>query len=174
MRASDRHIPAGPGGPSPQDIVHFRPRRKRQKPGGPAVSLNLVPMTDVCFLLLIFFFLSTRFEKAEGLLPSRLPQQGTGSVPLPLSPIVVRIASAGERGEGYALRLDNTAHIPADFNELAGVLSEIQQRPGFDADTPVVIMSDAQVRWDHVVNCWNAAVRVKYKNVLFGQAGPES
>ena len=56
------------------------------------VSLNLAPMVDIVFLLLIFFITTTTFKRAEGLLLSQLPRQGkrgTG-VALPLPPIVVR------------------------------------------------------------------------------------
>ncbi len=151
------------------DVVHFRPRRKRQPPARAILALNLAPMIDVTFLLLIFFLITTTFDSPEGVLASKLPRDTGPAVPLPLSPIVVRLTPAGSEGIGCAIRLDNVSRIPADFNELAAVLAEIQERPGFDDETPVVIMAGATMRWDHVVNCWNAAVRVKYKNIMFGE-----
>ncbi|RJP35444.1 MAG: biopolymer transporter ExbD [Phycisphaerales bacterium] len=151
------------------EVVHFRPRRKRVPREMSALGLNITPMIDMTFLLLIFFVVTTTFDRPEGVLASKLPQQSSRYVPLPLSPIVVRVHPQGADRSGYDLQIDNVSAQPGDFVELAALLQELQTRPGFDADTPVVIMAAAGVRWDHVVNCWNAAVRVKYKNVLFGE-----
>ncbi len=160
------------GRPAPtgeSEVVHFRPRRKRVPREKSALALNITPMIDMTFLLLIFFVVTTTFDRPEGVLASKLPQTSAASVPLPLSPIVVRVHPAAADPAGYDLQIDNISVEPADFLELAALLQEIQHRPGFDADTPVVIMASGGVRWDHVVNCWNAAVHVDYKNVLFGE-----
>ena len=156
-------------GTGDRDVVHFRPRRKRLPPRRGMLTLNLAPMIDVTFLLLIFFLITTTFDLPEGVLASKLPRDTGVSVPLPLSPIVIRVDPAGPEFADYTMRLDNASQVPADFNELASMLEEIQNRPGFDDETPVVIMAGGGVRWDHLVNCWNAAVRVKYKNIMFGE-----
>jgi len=126
-------------------------------------------MIDVSFLFLIFFLISTTFARPEGLLASKLPRQERArAVSLPLSPIVVRVRQAGARPEDYKIRVDHVPQAPANFNELAGILRQLQTQPGFDVDTPVVILPDGGVLWDHVVNAWNAALRAGARNVAFG------
>ena len=127
-------------------------------------------MIDVTFLLLIFFLVTTSFERAEGLLTSRMPKETRApAVPLPLSPIVVRVAQTGPGHDDYTLRVDNFQLTPADVRELADVLVQIHGQPGFDRKTPVVIVAENDVRWDHVVGCWNAALKAGCERIAFGE-----
>lgn len=133
-------------------------------------SMNIAPMIDVTFLLLIFFLVTTTFEKAEGLLASQLPQdRGRPAVALPVSPIVIQLDQIGPGEEDYQISLRNVQRIPVSFEELADILRMILDRPGFDTETPVVIQAGERVRWDHVVNAWNAAVRCEFANIAFGR-----
>ena len=143
-------------------------RRGRERQGSP-ITLNLAPMIDVTFLLLIFFLVTTTFGRPEGILASDLPRdQGAVSVSLPLSPIVIRVRQEGPGAEDYLIHIDHFNLLPRDFTELADVLRAIQQEPGFDEQTPVVIVPDGAVAWDHVVNAWNAALRAGARTVVFG------
>ena len=40
----------------------------------------------------------------------------------------------------------------------------------FKPDNPLIIEPDGRVRWQHVVNAFNAAVKARYTNVAFAQA----
>ena len=135
------------------------------------MALNLAPMIDVTFLLLIFFLVTTTFKRAEGVFASHLPKTaGRPAAALPISPIVVRISPAAggdPAGDDYRIRIDNFTRAPQTFEVLARFLVDIQGNPGFDRKTPVVIFPAPQVRWDHVVNCWNAAVRARCQNITF-------
>ena len=72
---------------------------------------------------------------------------------------------------GYLQRLqgeiDRLDQVPQSFTELSGFLVDLQQQPGFDRDTPVVIVAGNEVRWDHVVSCWNAALRAECTKIAF-------
>ncbi len=127
-------------------------------------------MIDVVFLLLIFFISTTTLKRAEGILPSRLPRQSglATEVAPPITPIVVHVRQTGPGPADYALRVESFADAPTSFNELAAFLEEIQSQPGFDDETPVVIQAAEEVVWDHVVACWNAAVRAGCKSISFG------
>ena len=49
---------------------------------------------------------------------------------------------------------------------------DIDRRSGaFKPDNPVVIRAEAEVRWQHVANAFNAAVRARYSNINFAQVG---
>ena len=152
--------------------VHHRPpggRRGRARTGGAPIEVNIAPMIDLSFLLLTFFLVTTTVEQAEGILASRLPSdRGQLGTPLPISPIKVRLSSLGFGEEACVIRIENVTEVPTDFHQLAQMLRQIQSRPGFDDETPVIILADADVRWDHVVNAWNAAVRCSYKKIAFG------
>jgi biopolymer transport protein ExbD len=64
-----------------------RPRRE-------AVEVNLTPLIDVVFLLLIFFMVSTTFETRQALELS-LPVSESGA-PLERSPVTLSVTQAGE------------------------------------------------------------------------------
>jgi biopolymer transport protein ExbD len=164
---ADRHQRVKGGGR--EDAVHFRPARRAPRGRGVPFAINFAPMIDVTFLLLIFFLVTTTFERAEGILASKLPRDaGAPAVPLPLSPIVVRLTQTGPGGSDYTIGVDNVQSVPQDFERLADFLRQLQKKPGFDNRTPVIILADPGVRWDHVVNGWNAAVRCGYENIAFG------
>lgn len=143
---------------------------RRGPPRGVPIAVNLAPMIDVTFLLLIFFLVTTTFERAEGILASDLPEAGqVQAVPLPISPIVIRLTQQGPGHDDYAIRIDRFENVPQDLEELPVFLRQIQQQPGFDKQTPVVIVAGNEVRWDHVVGCWNAALRAGCSRVAFAE-----
>jgi biopolymer transport protein ExbD len=152
------------------EVVHFVPRRKRSPRETTAMTLNLAPMVDIVFLLLIFFVTTTTFRRAEGVLPARLPRDSgvADAVALPVTPIVVHVTQTGSGPGEYELRVENFVNAPTTFTGLAAFLADIQGNPGFDDETPVVIKAPEDVVWDHVVGCWNAAVRAGYKRISFG------
>ncbi len=149
-------------------LIDFRPRRKKAGVSR-VVGFNITPMIDMTFLLLTFYILASSFEQSEGVLSARLPRTGAvATTPLPISPIHVRVHPAGSDPSQYAVSIDSITQRPSSPTELTALLLEVQQRPGFDADTPVVVHADPRIRWDHVVNVWNAAVRAKYRSIAFG------
>lgn len=156
--------------PDPAAAAHLHLQRKRRPRQATVLTLNLAPMVDVVFLLLIFFISTTTFKQAEGILPSRLPKQGglASAVAPPITPIVVHVLQTGPGPTDYAIRVENFVNAPPTFNELASFLKEIQANPGFDETTPVVIQAANEVLWDHVVGCWNAAVRAGCRRISFG------
>ena len=150
--------------------MRFRPRRRRYAARGIPITVNLAPMIDVTFLLLIFFLVTASFERAEGILASKLPKDtGAPAVALPISPIVVRLVETGPGYDDYTISIDHFENVPARFTELADYLRQIQQLPGFDKQTPVVIVAENEVRWDHVVSCWNAALRAGCESIAFAE-----
>ena len=158
--------PSGPSAGAAEKRRPWRPQRKA-RPVSP-ITLNLAPMIDVTFLLLIFFVVTTTFKRAEGIFAAHLPKDiGAPMVALPISPIVVRVSQPVPDSDEYQIRIDNFTRAPQSFGELARFLTDVQGNPGFDRKTPVVVFPTSEVRWDHVVNCWNAAVRAKCENITF-------
>jgi biopolymer transport protein ExbD len=155
--------------PSPRGDGPVLPHRVRRRHPQPGIHLNIIPLVDVTFLLMIFFVIAGTFERWEGVLSSRmLPSGPAAGIPLPFTPVTLRLRATGAAPADFAVAIEGTARETKVFGELTNMLRDLQRGPGFSADTPVVIVSDAAVRWDHVVNAWNSAVRAGYRNVAFG------
>ena len=61
------------------------------------------------------------------------------------------------------------ATAPGSFAELHEQLASLVQDAGFDFQTPVVFVVDDEVRWDHAVNGWNAAIRAGFTKLAFAK-----
>lgn len=157
--------------------VHHRAAAKRH--GRPAASMqpNLSAMIDVIFLLLIYFVSTVNFTPDEGVLTAKLPQ-GTGKpttdLTPPKRPLNILLMPAGETD--CRIRIEGYPQSPTGFKELAAFLVQLQYDPeqglrsgAFKPDNPVIIRPDAGVRWQHVANAFNAAVRARYTNINFAQ-----
>lgn len=160
----------------PTAIVSRRKSRRQQARPSASALMNLgrfASMIDLSFLLLIFFLTTTRFSRPEGLLSAPMPSTGgafAASVALPLTPIVVRMRMSGETPGAVALTVNEEPNPPQSFDQLSKMLREFQTRPGFDPETPVVLVAADDVSWDHVVSAWNAALNAGCTRIAFGDA----
>ena len=138
---------------------------------------NLSSMIDVIFLLLIYFVVTANFTPDEGVLTTKLPQ-GTGQpsqeLTLPERPLNIILTPVGLTD--CRISIEGYPQAPAGFADLSALLIELQYDPEagrrsgmFKPDSPVVIKPQADVRWQHVVNAFNAAVRARYSNINFAQ-----
>jgi biopolymer transport protein ExbD len=169
--------PAPPAPPDP--IVHHRSAAKRHGRAPLNMQPNLSAMIDVIFLLLIYFVITANFTPDEGVLTAKMPQ-GTGKpaedLTLPQRPLNIILSPVGL--SGCRIRVEGYPQAPAGFADLAALLKELQYDPDnglrsgmFKLDSPVVIRPEADVRWQHVANAFNAAVRAQYSNINFAQVG---
>jgi biopolymer transport protein ExbD len=159
---------------TPQDVRRkvkaLRERRMARRSRGLRAVLNLPAMIDMTFLFLIFFLVTTTFERAEGILASEMPKlDSRPAVALPVTPIVLRLTPAPDDLDGFVIRIDRFDNMPATFDELVDFLRSVHKEPGFDQHTPVVIVAGDEVRWDHVVGAWNAALRADCKRIAFAE-----
>lgn len=167
--------------PHAEQVVHHEAQRHKRKRaiGGGSMQLNLTSMIDVVFQLLIYFVVTSSFAVGEGVITAKLPT-GPGSPKKsrkpPEQPLKIIVNSAGDAGTSYRVRIETLAKRPNNFTELAEFLIQLQHDPdrGLDGpykpDNPVIIKPDGSVRWQHVVNAFNAAVKARYSNVSFAQA----
>lgn len=131
---------------------------------------NFTPMIDVVFNLLIFFLCTGSFNQPEGLLPSRLPKHHgvAASDELPTTPIRVLLRQYGPGDQDYTIQIEQRAQRPNNFKELAETLVGLRESPAFTSESQVIIAADGNVRWDHLVNAFNAALVARFKNISFG------
>lgn len=157
-----------------------------EKPGGrllrsarmasrESLELNIIPLADVTFLLMIFFVIAGSFRFGEGILDARLPRVGAAAdgakVPLPFTPLTIRIRQSETGADDVQLAVDGAPRQPGSFRELPGVLVALRDRAGFDRELLVIIRVDPGVAWDHAVNALNAARRAGFRSVAFAQTG---
>lgn len=169
--------PDSPTPPSPADApvevpdeetVHHTSQRKKRKKGvgGEEIQLQLTSMIDVIFQLLIYFVITANFQIDEGTILATLPGNSAQEAPdvPPESPVQIDLTSTDD-GVTYRLlvdgqEMDGVAQLSAYFVNRVG-------SGAMDADRPVSIKPQPRIRWQHVVNVFNACVRAELENVGF-------
>lgn len=125
------------------------------------LQINLTPLIDVVFLLLIFFMVSTSFKK-ETKITINLPEAtGEASEALPSS-VDVSITKGGEvyiNGQGLLNRQMDT--IKSAIKSLS-----------LEISTPVVISPDEDAPVQAVINVMDAAGQLGYKNIQIATQQP--
>lgn len=111
---------------------HGSRRRNRSSVLGQTLSLDLTPMVDVIFLLIIFFLVTTTFVESEAGIPIDLPSAPSASVSVNDLPTVTI--------NGNREILVNDVIITTE--ELSGVMEEELERIG---TTNVVLRADKTV-----------------------------
>lgn len=159
-----------------EETVHHQSNRQKRELAPARMQLNLTSMIDVIFQLLIYFVITASFAVGEGVIAANLPGQGQGSTTAepPKTPLNIIVASRGEYN--YQLRIDGIPQAPTNFKSLNEMLKSIQHDPqrgrqgAYPPDNPIMIKPDGNVRWQHVVDAFNAAVAARYSNISFAQA----
>jgi biopolymer transport protein ExbD len=138
--------------------VNIRPRRRR------STSVDITPLIDVVFLLLIFFMVSTTFERETEI-----------SIELP--------EAAGEKAEPAQDELDITIDRHGVFyvNRLEVVNTRIDtlklamhKAVGEQRDIPVIINADARTPHQAVMTVLDAASQLGLLHITFtAQRPPE-
>jgi len=133
--------------------------RKRRSP-----ELNLTPLIDVVFLLLIFFMVSTTFQR-ESQIRVELPQ-----------------ASAEESPDSPPRFLDITVDREGRFyvnqeevinTELETLKQAIRKAAMRESDLPVIINADAQSPYQAVIKVMDAASQLGYQRLSFATRLPD-
>lgn len=117
-------------------------RRRRAE-----VDVNLTPLIDVVFLLLIFFMVSTTFTK-ETHMSIELPEASGDSARLSEKQIEVSITRSGE----FAIN-----EVALHRHDLASLKSAIEKVSGGDRVMPMIITADASTPHQSVVTVMDAA-----------------
>ncbi len=111
------------------------------------LELNLTPLIDVVFLLLIFFMVSTTFQK-ESEISLQLPRATDVDVATPQERIEIIINAAGR------YFINDQELVKADIASLQNALYKIS---GGQRDVPLTIRADAQAPHQAVVTAMDAA-----------------
>ena len=132
---------------------------QRARPGG-SFQLQMTPMIDMTFLLLIFFLLTLSVATQEGLLKTETPS-GQGAVgaaqeSLEEEEARIRIVRAGK-----AVGLFFREWPVAGYADLARQLRELPP------EIPVLIEAAPDVAYRDVVRVQNLSLKTGHRNVVF-------
>lgn len=137
--------------------MNFRSQRHSE------TEINITPLIDVVFLLLIFFMVSTTFER-ESEIRITLPEASEEQAEAKPDFILVRI---DDRGQIYIG--DN----PLLNNKVSTIHAALKEQARGAADLPVIIRADAQVSHQMVIKVMDAARRSGLVNVTFATRVPD-
>lgn len=115
-------------------------------------DVNLTPMIDVVFLLLLFFMVSTSFIR-ESSLKVDLPEATGQAAVEQIGPIDVIIRASGEVLVADRLILTVNA---------AGLVEALELAVGENADPHIVINADAESQYQLIVMAMDAAQQLGY------------
>ncbi len=128
-------------------------RHKKDQP-----DINLTPLIDVVFLLLIFFMVSTTF-KEDGRLRLQLPQADGEPVSSETLEFVELVIDAGGR-----YFIDDQQVRDGNVEDLREVLAKVV---GARRDLPVLIKADADTSHQAVMTALDAAGQLGLRQVAF-------
>lgn len=155
--------------PAEEQIVHHVSQRKKRKKGvgGEEIELQLTSMIDVIFQLLIYFVITANFQIDEGTIIATLPGNASDSPQeQDLDPPVVIELTSGDDGVTYTLTVDGQ-RMDEGVSQLSGYLVGQVNGGQIAIDDQVQIKPQGIVRWQHVVNVFNACVSAKLEQVGF-------
>ena len=126
-------------------------------------QINLTPLIDVVFLLLIFFMVSTTFER-ESELNLELPEAKAESADR--SPMAIEVAIDAEG----RVHLDGRTLAGAG---VAGIRAALVERAGATPAPPLVIRADASTPYQAVVTVMDAASQAGFVNLSLPVRAPD-
>jgi biopolymer transport protein ExbD len=119
------------------------------------LGINLTPMVDVVFLLLIFFLAATTFANEEVQLDLRLPQAKSGQSGRPEKPLVVNVLA------------DGRLHVDGREVSFEALRQKLQSAGERNAEQSVLVRGDQQAQFGLGVQVLDACRLAKIKKVDF-------
>ncbi len=126
-------------------------------------SINLTPLIDVVFLLLIFFMVSTTFTKETHITVDLPEADGQLSEDQPDS-IEILITREGN----YAVNGNSLVN-----RQLKTLMAAINEMSGGDTSLPMVITADAQTPHQAVITAMDAAGRAGFARLSITTQQPQ-
>ncbi|MCK9503565.1 MAG: biopolymer transporter ExbD [Porticoccaceae bacterium] len=135
-------------------------RQKRQKD-----EINITPLIDVVFLLLIFFMVSTTFTR-ETRLSVELPE-AEGAPPADELP--TRIDVVVDRDGSYAVNDRMLVN-----RKIETIMAALEQVAASDMSMPITLIADAEAPHGAVIQVMDAAGRLGFRHLNFATQEPRA
>jgi len=130
------------------------------------LQINLTPLIDIVFLLLIFFMVSTTFTK-ESQLKIRLPEaKGEEAVPQNVPQLVIEISALGV----YAVKGPNDEAARQVLNTSSEALQRVIRKAAENQDKEklvVIVRADKQTPHEAVIRALSVAGQLGLTRITF-------
>ncbi|MEP2775997.1 MAG: biopolymer transporter ExbD [Luteolibacter sp.] len=145
-------------------------RHKQSLPAdADAPALDISSLIDVCFLLLIYFLVTTTIVPRETDLALALPVPGESASP-PIPPMIIRVAADGMIFSGSGVgeqSLDADAEV-REVPLLIGQLNLYTDAAHSAGENPMVLLRvDGDSRQQRIIDVLNALAEVGISSVTF-------
>lgn len=133
--------------------MNFRPQRTDD------IDLNITPLIDIVFLLLIFFMVTTTFER-ESEISITLPESSREQVQTQDKTIEISIDKQGR------VFVDGQALVNSQSATIREALDKAVRETG-KAQPPLIINADAETAHQSVIKAMDAARQLGLRKVTF-------
>jgi biopolymer transport protein ExbD len=124
-------------------------------------GLQIAPMLDILFVLLLFFMVSAGAQKHEASISTQLPGNGAADVNIPIRIGIDVDGQVSWQGSP----VDSTFG-----DDLPQLVRHLQAAVQSNATQPVVITPSPTTRHQRVIDVLNACAAARVKNLAFGSA----
>lgn len=121
---------------------------RRKSRGNDEAEINITPMLDIVFIMLIFFIVTTSFVKEKGLEVSRPSNSPPKEVQKNKGPIVVKVDSNGN------------ITMKGRLLERKAVQANLEREKAEKPDSPLIIAAHPDAETDALVTILDAAEAV--------------
>ncbi len=141
---------------------------RRRIPEEPDLLIDIAPLIDVVFILLIFFMVSTTFDHHAGL-EIQLPQASVDSSNTPTQKIEIAIDAKGH------YFINGSALINEQLDTLKRALEKLRMESHVagQPQLPVILQADAQTPHQSVVRAMDAARQAGLTRLNFATSQPQ-
>ena len=140
-----------------------------KKPFEPLAMFSMSSMTDVIFLLLIFFMVTSSLIFPSAI-DVKLPQSSNQTATKPVTEVYIdslaQISIVVDRTD--SINIDNSFPRAVDLNALAAKLADVR---AVDSLRTVALYADKQIEYGKVVEVLDVAAKQNLKMVLATQVG---
>ncbi|MBI2192874.1 MAG: biopolymer transporter ExbD [Planctomycetes bacterium] len=152
-------------------------RRKAPTVDDTIAQLNMTPMIDVTFQLLIFFMVGMQIRVPEGILRAYLPKdRGTGGRPKDdqVPPPELRIRLERDQASVPGNVKVNIFFEQYQCESIADLESKLLRLGAEMSTIPVVIDGRSDVPFRYILGALNACVKAKFTEISFKAPPPEA
>lgn len=124
-------------------------------------SINITPLIDVIFLLMIFFLMTINFNKSEGVLENKLPQTGSqtsSETPNDYETVKLRVKMIKEKN---LLKIYIQERIVYNYSDLLHYLNQLPE------DILIIFEPSDNVPFKHVIGVYDVCLKSKKNNIVF-------
>jgi biopolymer transport protein ExbD len=139
-------------------------RKKRRK-----IDITLISMIDVLFVLLLFFMVSTTFNR-QTQVRINLPEAGGSETEAPPATITLVIDADGLY---YVKGADAMLHQLVD-QKPETLLRELKKMASHGTDAPFIISADGKTPHQAVISALDAAGRAGFTHITFEAQQPKA